>query len=132
MLMLKMPWDEISQKINPNCFRQTGISTQSQKSAMDENNNPFKVLCNDDPIGEIEFDLNQLCAVKQELAAVNRNVNELFDNDADNATTNLQPLTVEEIVRDLNDEPHAESDNTNDGNIENATSITPPTWDELD
>ena len=73
--MLKMPWDEISQKINPNCFRQTGISTQSQKSAMDENNNPFKVLCNDDPIGEIEFDLNQLCAVKQELAAVNRNVN---------------------------------------------------------
>ena len=99
---------------------------------MDENNNLFKVLCNDDPIGEIEFDLNQLCAVKQELAAVNRNVNELFDNDADNATTNSQPLTVEEIVRDFNDEPHAESDNTNDGNIVNATSITPPTWDELD
>ena len=66
MLMLKMPWDEISQKTNPNCFRQTGISRQSQKSATDENNNPFKVLCNDDPTGELEFDLNQLRKVKQE------------------------------------------------------------------
>lgn len=47
-------------------------------------------------------------------------------------TTNSQSLTVEEIVIELNNEPHAEIDDSNDENEENPTIITFPTKDELD
>ena len=61
-----------------------------QESAKDENNDPFKeVLCNDeDPIGELEFDLNHLCEVNPELALANLNSNKLIDIDVDIATNN--------------------------------------------
>lgn len=39
---------------------------------------------------------------------------------------------MEEIVNNLNNEPHGESDDAYDQNEENATTITPPTWGELD
>lgn len=39
---------------------------------------------------------------------------------------------MEEIVNDLNNESHAESDHANDQNEESATTITPPSWNELD
>ena len=69
---------------------------------------PFKeVLCNDDdPIDELQFDFKQLCKVNSKLALVNLNANELVEIDADIATNNSQPWTVEEIVNDLNNEPH--------------------------
>ena len=105
-----------------------------QESAKDENNDPFKeVLCNDeDRIGELEFDLNHLCEVSPELALANLNTSELIDIDVDIATNNSQSLTVEEIVIELNNEPHAERDDSNNDNEENATKITFPTKDELD
>lgn len=61
-----------------------------QESAKDENNDPFKeVLCNDeDPISELEFDLNHLCEVNPELALANLNSNKLIDIDVDIATNN--------------------------------------------
>ena len=109
MLMLKKSWDEISEKTIQNSFRKAGISAQSQESAMDENDDTLKeVLCNDDdPIDELEFDLNQLREVNPELASACLNSNELVEIDADIATNNSQPLTVEEIVNDLNNESHA-------------------------
>ena len=134
MFMLKKSWDEIREKTIQNRFRKDGRSAQSQESAMDENQDPFKeVLCNDsDPIGELEFDLNQLCEVNPELASANLNENELVDIVADIVTKNSQLLTVEEIVNNLNNEPHAESDETNEQIEENATKIVPPTRDKLD
>ena len=67
-----------------------------------------EVFCNDDdPIDELEFDFNQLCKVNSKLAFVNLNANELVEIDADIATNTSQPWTVEEIVYDLNNEPHA-------------------------
>ena len=41
-------------------------------------------------------------------------------------------MTVEEIVNDLNKEPHAESHDANGQTKENSTTITPPTRDEID
>ena len=62
MFMLKKSWDEKSEKSIQNCFRTGGVSGQSKESAMYENNDSFKgILCNDDdPIGDLEFDFNQL------------------------------------------------------------------------
>lgn len=73
VLILKKSWDEISDKTFQNCFCNAGISTQSQRSAMDENVDTFKeVLCNDDGLlVGLEFDLNQLCEVNPELAPAN-------------------------------------------------------------
>ena len=57
MFVLKNLWDNVTEKIIQSCFRKTGITTQSQESAMDENDDYFKdVLCNDDdPIRDLEF-----------------------------------------------------------------------------
>ena len=101
---------------------------------MNENDGPFKhVLCiDDDPIGELDIDLNKLRKVNPELAPANLNTNEFLDIDTDIATNNSQPLTVEEIVNDLNKEPHAESHDANGQTEENSTTITPPTRDEID
>ena len=46
--------------------------------------------------------------------------------------SNSQPLTVEEIVNDLNNEPHAESHDANGQTEENSTTITLPTRDKID
>ena len=83
-------WDEISKKTIQNCFRKTGNSGQSQESAIDEIDDPFKeVLCNeDDPVGELEFDLNQLHEVNLELAPTNLAENEFVDIGADITTNN--------------------------------------------
>ena len=115
-------------------MRKAGISAQSREKAMNENDGPFKhVLCiDDDPIGELDFDLNKLRKVNPELAPANLNTNEFLDIDTDIATNNSQPLTVEEIVNDLNKEPHAESHDANGQTEENSTTITPPTRDEID
>ena len=101
---------------------------------MDENDDPFKhVLCiDDDPIGELDFDLNKLRKVNPELAPANLNTNEFLDIDTDIATNNSQPLTVEEIANDLNNEPHAASYDANGQNEENSTTITPQTRGEID
>ena len=82
---------------------------------MDENDDPFKhVLCiDDDPIGELDFDLNKLRKVNPELVPANLNTNEFLDIDTDIATNNSQPLTVEEIANDLNNDPHAASHDAN-------------------
>ena len=76
---------------------------------------------NDDPIKE----------VNPELAPANLNKNGLVDIDVDITTNNSQPLTVEEITNDLNNEPHAESDDANYQNEENTTTIMPATRDML-
>ena len=134
MFMLKKSWDEKSEKSIQNCFRTGGVSAQSKESAMYENNDSFKgILCNDDdPIGDLEFDFNQLRYVNPELNFANFDANDLVDIDADIASNNSQPLTVEEIVNDLNNDPHVESDDANHQNEENATTITSSTRNELD
>ena len=101
---------------------------------MDENDDPFKhvLWIDDDPIGELDFDLNKLRKVNPELAPANLNTNEFLDIDTDIATNNSQPLTVEEIANDLNNEPHAASHDANGQNEENSTTITPQTRGEID
>lgn len=39
---------------------------------------------------------------------------------------------MEEMVNDLNNESHAESDHANNQNEENVTTITPSSWNKLD
>ena len=95
-------------------FKIIFVRPEFQESATEE------VLSNDDdPIGELYFDLNQLCEVNPGLTPANLQANELFDIDAGIETKNLQPLTVEKIFNDLNNEPYWESDDANHQNKEN-------------
>ena len=106
----------VSKKNIKNCFCKAGISAHYQESVKDENYDPFKdILCiDDDPIGELKFDLKQLLEINPELPHANLNANEFVDIDADIATNNSEPPTVEEIVNDLNNETQAESGEAND------------------
>ena len=60
--MLKKSWDDVREKVIKKCFRKVRISSKSQESAMNEDNDPFKEMVNDDgddndAFGELEFNL---------------------------------------------------------------------------
>ena len=42
MIMLKAAWDEVTVKTIVNCFRKSGISEESRKGAMDDDDDPFR------------------------------------------------------------------------------------------
>ena len=100
MDMLKKSWDEVSKKLIQNCFRKAGILMQSQESVMDESDVPFKGITNndDDAIGELEFDVDQLREVNVKLAPDYLEAHGLFNIDTDVATNDAQQLIVEEIT----------------------------------
>ena len=83
----------------------------------------------DDAVGELEFDLTN--SVKSELAPDGLDKRGLIDIDADVATNNGQPLTVEEIVNEYRDASLAEltngegKDDDNDDNDKSTTPIIP-------
>ena len=51
MQMLVSAWDVLSTQTIANCFRKSGISTESQEIAIAEDDNPFRVL--QDKIGDL-------------------------------------------------------------------------------
>lgn len=73
---------------------------QSQESAIDQNDNTFNSIAKNDEnaIGALEFDLNQLCEVNIKLAPDDLEADKLINIGPDVTTNNAQPLTLEEIV----------------------------------
>ena len=72
-----------------NCFRKAGISLEAQEGAMDDHDNPFKGMMDhgedDSAVDELEFDLNQLCEARPDLAPENLDADGLVDFDRGSA-----------------------------------------------
>ena len=98
--MLKKCWNKVSEKLIQNCFCKVRILMQSQESAIDQNDNPFNSIAKNDEnaIGALEFDLNQLCEVNLKLSPDDLEADKLINIGPDVTTSNAQPLTLEEIV----------------------------------
>ena len=78
------------------------ISLEAVEGAMDDHDDPFKVMVDDgeddSAVGKLDFDLNQLCEARPDLAPENLDADGLVDFDREIATNNSRPLCVNEIV----------------------------------
>ena len=76
--MLKKAWGEMTEQTTPNCFTKSGISLEAQEGAIDDYDEPFKGMVDDNEddsaVDELEFDLNQLCEAGPDLAPKNLDV----------------------------------------------------------
>ena len=100
MVMLKKSWDDVSEKTTQNCFCK--IVSKSHESAMNEDNDPFEEMLNDDgdnddALGELKFNLNQPRKVSPDLTPEDLYADELIDFYAEVATNQSRPLSVKAL-----------------------------------
>ena len=57
MQMLVSAWDALSTQTIVNCFRKSGISTESQETAIAEDDDPFRVPFRIDDLSSVQLDL---------------------------------------------------------------------------
>ena len=109
MMMLKQAWGEVTEQAVWNCFRKSGISLEVHEGAMDNHDDLFKVMVDDgeddSAVGELDFDLNQLCEARPDLAPENLDADGLVDFDTEVATIESRPLPVDEIVHEYLQQP---------------------------
>ena len=83
MMMLKKAWGEVTEQTIRNCFRKSGISLNAHEGAMDDHDDPFKGMVDDgedeSAADKLEFDLNQLCEAKPNLAPENLDADGVVD-----------------------------------------------------
>ena len=109
MTMLARAWDSVEEKTIMNCFRKAGISPGTQTSAIDDDDDPFRVIEND-PFSDLQYDLNVLRESQPELVPDDLTAADLVDVDT-NVMTNGDHLTDAEIVAEiLNDGEQKEED----------------------
>ena len=94
--MLKKSCDDVSEKTTQNCFCK--IVSKSQESAMNEDNDPFEEMLNDDgdnddALGELKINLNQPREVSPDLTPEDLYADELIDFYAEVATNQSRPLS---------------------------------------
>ena len=75
MIIVKTAWDELTEKTILNCLQKSGISVEAQASAINDHDNPFEEIMDDDEddsaVEELEFDLNHFCEARPDLAPEN-------------------------------------------------------------
>ena len=93
MMMLKKAWGEETEQTIRNCFRKSGISLEAQEGTMGDYDDPFKGMVDDgeddSAVDELEFDLNQLHEVRQDLAPENLDPDGLVDFDREVVTNDF-------------------------------------------
>ena len=105
MMMLKTAWNEVSSKTIVNCFRKSGISEDARKAAIDDQDDPFKDMINDaedesvdgeenEAIDELQFDLDQLCKVRPDMAPEDLDADSLVDFDIQVTSSESRPLAT--------------------------------------
>ena len=137
MMMLKKAWGEVTKQTIRNCFRKSGISLEAQKSAMDDHDDPFKVMVDDGEdvsvVDELEFDLNQLREARPDLAPENLDADGLVDFDKEVATNESRPFSVDETVKEYLPHPvETVEDGSSDEDEVPDEPISPPSRNEVD
>ena len=143
MIMLKAAWDEVTVKTIVNCFRKSGISEESRKGAMDDDDDPFREVADDvesanesedNVVEELVMDLDRLRETRPDLAPEDLNADTLVDFDIEVLTYQSQPLSVDEIVDEYMrpvDNVETEDISSDEDDIADDP-ISPPTQNEVD
>lgn len=138
--MLKKCGNKVSENWYKIVFVKLEFWCSPKKVATDQNDDPFNSIAKNDEnaIGALEFDLNQLCEVNLKLSPDDLEADKLINIGPDVTTSNAQPLTLEEIVNWFRDEPSAEiadGEGNDDENVDNGEStmpIAPPMHNNID
>ena len=120
-----------------NCFRRSGISLEAQESAMDDHDDPFKGMVDDgedeSAVDKLEFDLNQLCEAKPNLAPENLDADGVVDFNREMAINKSWPFPIDEIVNDYLPQPvETVEDGSSDEDEGPDEPISPSSRNEVD
>ena len=101
---------------------------------MDDHDDPFKGMVHvDSAVDELDFDLNQLCQTRPNLAPENLDADGLLDFDREVATNESRPLSVDEIVNEYLPQPvETVEDRCSDEDEVPEEPISPPSRNEVD
>ena len=132
MYMLKKAWDAVSNQTFTNCYRKSGISERDAEKAINDEDNPFEGLEDDD----VEEDAVQtlgadLSVLKERFANqidADITLDEYIDFDIEVSTT-YGKLTNAEIIAEVNEIQEDNSDGEESDNVEGET-ITKPKIEE--
>ena len=102
MMMLKKAWGEVNEQTLRNCFQRSGISLEAQEGTMDDHDDPFKGMVDDGEdisvVDELEFDLNQFCKARPDLAPENLDADGLVDFDREVATNEFHHCLLTKLL----------------------------------
>ena len=114
MYTLKKAWDAISNQRFTNCFRKSGISEKDAEKAMNDEEDPFKGLEDDnveeDPVQTLGTDLSILKERFADQIDADISLDEYVDFDIEVSTSHGK-LTNAEIITDNDNSDNEESDN---------------------
>ena len=108
MNLLVQAWDYVSNETIINCFKKSGISTDAQEAAQNDDDDPFKDLASE---------LLELKGSHPELVPTGLTGEEFIDADMDVATYEPLPTTDEEILQSFlhkDDDDDDEQDDNDD------------------
>ena len=123
MAILTEAWGRVSEETIHNCFRKAGIGNQAQQSALNDYDDPFKILLGD---------ISALWERSPELVPDEVSAEDVVDTDSGVLTSDIGSLSDEDILTEFCEENEMEVDDGDDGN-EDEKEETPkrPTKSEI-
>ena len=105
MNYLVQSWEIVSKETITNCFKKAGISENSQLSAVNDDDNPFK---------DLETEWKDLQCKRPEMIPADIKVEDFIDVDKDTATSESLPSSDEEILQPYLEGPAVHEDGVED------------------
>ena len=128
MYMLKKTWDAISNQTFNNCFRKSGILEKDAEKAMNDKEDPFKVLEDDDveedPVQTLGADLSILKERFADQIDADISLDAYVDFDIEVSTPHGK-LTNAEIITEVTGIQEEHSDDEESENVEGKPIIKP-------
>ena len=107
MAILTEAWGRVSEETIRNCFRKAGIGNQAQQSALNDDDDPFKILLED---------ISALRERSPELVPDEVSAEDVVDTDSGVLTSDIGSLSDEDILAEFREENQKEVDDGDDGN----------------
>ena len=128
MYVLKKPWDAISDQTFTKCFRKLGISEKDAKKVMNDVEDPFKGLEDDDveedAVQTLRADLSILKERFADQIDADISLDEYVDFDIE-VSTSRGKLTNAEIIAEVTETQEDNSDDEESDNVEGEPIIKP-------
>lgn len=134
MYMLKKAWDEVSNQTFTNCFKKSGISQKDAEKSINEEDDPFKGLGDEDVEEDVIQTLNADLSVLKERFADQIDTDITTDDYVDfdiEVTTSHGRLTTADIIAEVTGTQQQNEAGEENNDEENEDTVTKPTNTEV-